>query len=213
MSSANARPDPSRSFSQENAPQVIVRAGKTFVCSACGTMVEIPADVVGQLVLATSHPPQDEPATREASNPAESPQPSPTLHTERNQDVAVVTSPRSAEQNPRPKRPQQPKRTSFVGETIDGLRVPASQELDRALAWGSFHLKMLDRQGSEIKRLQKLLKQRSSGRTSCPRPPAPVKEIIVEEACDLIPGATQEHAQADLGVAPVWDTEKERGPP
>ncbi len=32
-------------------PQVVVRAGKTFVCMACGTLVEIPADVVGQYVL------------------------------------------------------------------------------------------------------------------------------------------------------------------
>ncbi len=36
--------------------EVVVRAGKTFLCTSCGTLVEVPADVVGQLVM-TPDPP------------------------------------------------------------------------------------------------------------------------------------------------------------
>ena len=50
-------------------PQVVVRAGKSFVCMACGTLVEIPADVVGQYVLV----PPGEAAAEDRSEDASSP--------------------------------------------------------------------------------------------------------------------------------------------
>ncbi|MFN3151069.1 hypothetical protein [Bremerella sp.] len=176
------QPEPSGSFSEENAPQVVVRAGKHYVCSSCGTLVEIPAEVVGQLVLAAAPSPQEE-----ASPPTPPQAPS-----------TVIAAP--SPQPPRPKRPSKPQRPSFVGETIDGLRVPSANELDRALAWVSFHLRVLDRQGSEIKRLQKAIEDRN--------PP-------VQQASDR--RAQAEPAQQDASSEPQpsqnHTDQQERGPP
>ena len=168
MSSSTApQPDPSGSFSTENATQVVVRADKYFLCTACGTLVEIPEEVVGQLVLQVAH--------REPEAKAETPKAKP---------KPVVTETQSKEaptprpmQRPQPLRPQPPRRKTFAGETIDGLRVPSGPELDRALKWVSFHLRVLDRQKQEVTRLRKLLKDRSQGAcqavTQPPKPEPP----------------------------------------
>lgn len=117
---------------------MFVRAGKRFVCGACGTLVEIPDDAVGQLVSAIEPAPQK--TSESKSRPASVPS-------------ATKASPEITPQ-PKPKLPL-PRKT-FVGKVIDGLRVPSGVQLDRALAWVAFHLKVLDRQGAEKKRLQKL---------------------------------------------------------
>lgn len=175
-------------------PQVVVRADKYYVCSSCGTLVEIPAEVVGQLVLAASE-------TEEVPPTVVSPQPEP-----------------KPKEPPRPKRPKQPTTVSFVGETIDGLRVPSAKELDRALNWVSFHLRVLDQQGSELKRLEKLLKQRAPSGVSCPRPRGHAKAVKSQQTTTTSRDAHQKHAHEDVGMAPdshgaQRGNENERGPP
>lgn len=168
--SAHAQPDSSGSFSPENAPQVVVRAGKTFICSSCGTLVEVPPEVVGQLVL-VANPSKPE---RECST----------------KPVEAKPAPKAA----RPAQPKRPKRESFVGQMIDGLRVPSAEQLDRAFAWVSFHLRLLDRQGAEVKRLEQLVEIKSS----VPEPPPPQ---CAEDPCE------------PTGKTPASGPAKERGPP
>ncbi len=60
--------------SHDDTPQVVVRAGKTFLCTACGTLVEIPADVVGQYVLVApskASPPEATSSRNTASDTAQ----------------------------------------------------------------------------------------------------------------------------------------------
>ncbi|WDI43116.1 hypothetical protein [Bremerella sp. P1] len=201
MSSASQQPEKSGSRSQENVPQVVVRAGKTFLCSSCGTLVEVPADVVGQLVVAVGHSPQD------------SSEGAPVVQQERAVDDTPERSTGQKSRPARPARPKQPTRDSFTGQTIDGLRVPSSQELDRALAWVSFHLKVLDRQGSEIKRLKKLLKQQPTAQVPCPRSAGHAKKVTLQETHEFPGQRLQEHAQADQGMAANRDNQHKRGPP
>ncbi|QDU78146.1 hypothetical protein Pan97_52280 [Bremerella volcania] len=203
MSSTPAQTDRRGSLSPESGPQVVVRAGKTFVCSACGTLVEVPADVVGQLVLAVDPSPQDEPVETEPEGRV------PAKAKTRPSRPKKIRPARPS----RPKRPEQPERVSLVGEIIDGLRVPSGKQLDRALAWVSFHLKVLDRQGSELKRLQKLLKQRSMDRVPRSSPLGRAKEVAAEVSIGTLAGTKPRHAHADLGVAPTVGNTKERGPP
>ncbi|MFN3148601.1 hypothetical protein [Bremerella sp.] len=233
MSSSHAQPDPRGSFSTENAPQVVVRAGKTFVCSACGTLVEIPAEVVGQLVLAANPSPQQLPGIPPGSPPDDKPAPKEASQTtaSTSPDRSAVASDRPARSRsydapqaqqtlraPRPRRPKQPFRESFVGQTIDGLTVPSAGELDRALKWVSFHLRVLDRQGSEIKRLKKLLKQRPTIPVPRPSPLGRASDADSREPVSPMDGAPMGHAQADVSMAPTDNdaargSAKERGPP
>ncbi|WDI44611.1 hypothetical protein [Bremerella sp. P1] len=220
MSSAHVQPNPvapGGAFSAENTPQVVVRAGKTYVCSACGTLVEIPADVVGQLVIAVTpeaeNKPVDaaseeqEPGRTEAAQEKSSPSHPVTAEVCTRPSTAKTTRPS------RPGRPKQPKRVSFADEMIDGLRVPTAGQLDRALAWVSFHLKVLDRQGSEIKRLRKLLKQRSTIDVPRPSLTGRAQKATREGPSSRVGSARQRHAPADLSVAPDVDNKTQRGPP
>jgi len=198
-SSASAQPDPRGSFPEGNAPWVVVRAGKTYLCSSCGTLVEVPADVVGQLVIALNPAQPEEPSPEEPIAPTPSASSESTDHAD---DQAVSASiitqaprpngPKRASgsrcDRPRPARPRRPKAprmSSRRGQMIDGLRVPTAKELDRALAWVSFHLKVLDRQGSELNRLKKQIKKRSQPEQGAPQPLA-----------------RETHAHADVGMAP-----------
>ncbi|QDU75297.1 hypothetical protein Pan97_23270 [Bremerella volcania] len=199
MSQAHAPSDPCGSFPKGNAPQVVVRAGKTFVCSACGTLVEIPADVVGQLVITVGPPPPDPPDAELASRENQT-----LAQTSRSTSQCKKTRP------PQPRRPQQPAPTAFAGEIIDRLRVPSAKQLDRAFGWVSFHLQVLDRQGSEIKRLRNLLKQR---RVPCPRPRGHVDEVAVQAPVAPSPQQQARYAHEDVSMAPAIDNAKERGPP
>ncbi|MEW4565732.1 hypothetical protein AB1K70_24635 [Bremerella sp. JC770] len=200
------QPDPSGSFSPENAPQVVVRAGKHYVCSACGTLVEIPAEVVGQMVLM---PQQDSPA-EEVPPPENDGQRSNTLPPPGFVDASTTTAApkrtrshstqsKSISQPSRPalpKRPKRPPAVHYVGQSMDGLIVPSAQQLGRALAWVSFHLKVLDRQGSELQRLKKVQKRRCRRNRQTPKKhPLP------------------RHAHADEGMAPKPESMPKRGPP
>ena len=220
--SSHAQPDPGGSFSSENGPQVVVRAGEYFVCSACGTMVRLPAEVVGQLVLTAAPTPEKQPvaATPEREEPARSmPHAAVSPQADQVSVKATATVRRPSKARPsRPRRPQQPQRVSLAGEMIDGLRVPSGDELDRALAWVSFHLRVLDRQGSEIARLQKLLKEQAADKGRSPLPHTDVENACQEQtqAPSDLPRAP--HAQEDLGVVPEADHKSERdanerGPP
>ncbi|WDI42592.1 hypothetical protein [Bremerella sp. P1] len=217
MSSPSPQPEQHGAFLSEHAPQVVVRAGKTFVCSSCGVLIEIPEDVVGQLVVAVGPSSQEPPVAEEPVDAAPSQDEaalaasSPTQPVLANGAARVATAPKH--RPPRPKRPQAPKPNGFAGETIDGLRVPSSHELDRALAWVSFHLKVLDRQGSEIKRLQKLLKKQATGPVPKPSPLGRVAEVSREAPIDHGSSVSPSHAHADLVAAPAMDHQSERGPP
>ncbi|MFN3152644.1 hypothetical protein [Bremerella sp.] len=198
-----------------NAPQVVVRAGKTFVCSSCGTLVEIPAEVVGQLVLAAAPASQDMPgggSPPEVKEPAQNEperrerQAQPTLTQQPSRQTASA-KPRTQ----RPKRPQRPQPELFTGTMIDGLRVPSGQQLDRALKWVSFHLRVLDRQSGEIKRLQTLLKQPPPSRVPRPSPLGRASETQSSTRPEQKPQPNQEHAHEDVSMAPESQTNKPKG--
>ncbi|QDU74692.1 hypothetical protein Pan97_17050 [Bremerella volcania] len=198
MSAVHQQPTESRSRSTQRAPQVVVRAGKTFLCSACGTLVQVPEDVVGQLVIAVERSTED-PYRREeraSVEPSHDVPPQP-------RSTPAKTCP------PRPGRPKRPAPDGRAAQIIDGLRVPLAGELDRALAWVSFHLKVLDRQGSEVKRLKKLLKQSMS----CSRSRGHAKEPAARRSHGPVSHALERHAQADLDVSPGVDDAHQRGPP
>ena len=246
-SSTHRQPELQGAFSNKHAPQVVVRAGKTFVCSACGTLVEIPKEVVGQLVLAAAPASSEEQSRGETTEVAPSPTDSSQHQPPINKTTGVpcsrprghakeVTPKESARSAPgakqshahadvgmapvstRPKRPRSPARECFVGQTIDGLTVPSAHQLDRALAWVSFHLRVLDRQGSETQRLRKLLKQRSNSGAPCPRPRGPASEVPVHDPVKPAGNPNPKHAPEDFGVATEADYKRERdanerGPP
>ncbi|QDU77651.1 hypothetical protein Pan97_47230 [Bremerella volcania] len=205
MSTTHHLPKANGAFSRENKPQVVVRAGKHYVCSSCGTMVEIPADVVGQLVIAIDPAPK-----------VEEPQQQPSTPVSKNADVSIGNSDDAAVERRStlfaPAKPvaKRPKQKRFVGEMIDGLKVPSAGRLDRALAWVTFHLKVLDRQGSEIKRLKKLLKKES---VPCPRPHGHAMKVAGHESRRPCRQEQASHAHEDVGMSPNTDPAKERGPP
>ncbi|QDU73637.1 hypothetical protein Pan97_06350 [Bremerella volcania] len=180
MSSSPAQPKTSDQRSTERRSQVVVRAGRHYVCSACGTWVEIPADVVGQWVIAVDSSPQpDQPsqgdppqedAEKEGASvdkpqvPANTPRwasswVSPNGGGGRATSASCFAPITQRPKPARPRRPKTPLRDSYTGQTIDGLIVPAAAKLDRALSWVTFHLTVLDRQGTEFNRLRKLLKK------------------------------------------------------
>lgn len=221
MSSAHAaQSETARSVSAENAPQVVVRAGKYFVCTACGTLVELPPEVIGQLVITADssqpHEPIDPSSSREQSTEELSQQTneakentrtatrsdsskSDTVHASTSSLRTCATKP------PRPKRPKQPGPRSYVGEMIDGLRVPSAGELDRAFNWVSFHLMVLDRQNSEIKRLQKQCQQRTIKRA------ASTKET--QTSADVSEPNFANEVQASKCSSPTKPKPKGREPP
>jgi len=152
----------SHASSGQSNPQVVVRAGKYFLCSACGTMVQVPEDVVGQLVTtfaATSRElPEQAPTAEQAPSEQE-----PVAET-----IAATTPPTASVAAKTKAKTSSRVRLHF--ERIDGLVVPTSKQLDRALAWVSFHLKVLDRQGTELHRLKKQCQRCQASQVPCPRP-------------------------------------------
>ena len=197
MSASNQTPAKNGALSSESKPQVVVRAGKTYVCSSCGTLVEIPADVVGQLVLAVEPDSPEKPGK-------DPPAPAATA------SDRAVSSPPLNRMMPRPKRPKQPKRDVFVGELIDGLRVPSADQLDRALKWVSFHLRVLDRQGSEIKRLTKLLDDR---KVPCLPPRGHAQDATKQPRPEPSRQPEASHAHEDVSMSPDVSNKNQRGPP
>jgi len=147
MSSAHDPPEPGSKSATAPQPQVVVRAGKYFICTACRTLVELPPDVVGQLVGIAEHA-LEEIATPDAAKRSATTTIEPT---------AEVPPKRNSSKR-KPPKPNQP--ACLTGQTIDGLRVPSGKQLGIAMSWVSFHLKVLDRQGSEFDRLRKRRKKR-----------------------------------------------------
>lgn len=191
MSSSHAHPTPATpggASSSGNAPQVVVRAGKTFICTACGTLVEVPADIVEQFVLvppeeakspSRPQPPAEEPTTAEAPPEATlSPEYSETTGANGSATIAersatITDNPAQARSRPRrPRRPNAPDRTHLTGQTIDGLVVPSAAKLDRAFSWVSYQFMVLDRKNSEFERLKKLLKKHAPKKSRAPCPEA-----------------------------------------
>lgn len=256
MSTPNEQPECSGKLSTESQPQVVVRAGKYYVCSACGTMVEIPADVVGQLVFAVDPSPQAHDSPQREPQPSDPPEPAsmpaqpsspvsthhsggrarPVAHTTQatkswGQDTATVGQQQHA-RPPRPRRPKAPQRPLYAGQTIDGLVVPTASSLDRAIAWVTFHLTVLDRQGNEFNRLKKLLKnlrrqqQQGSGTSHrshnpssgtknkqqvlSPRPGRHRKNTPIRKRAGLLKRNQRSHAHADARMAPRLKTFRTR---
>ncbi len=201
MNPANPSPaNASGASSHEDAPQVVVRAGKTYVCTACGTLVEIPADVVDQYVLVPPETSPGQPTTNEAPS-EDKPSEAATLEeanatsnastpTHRSsagrQHKSISTaapSKRTGSANtqtnqsrpPRLKRPKHPAAGRYAGRLIDGLTVPTAAQLDRAVAWVCYQLKVLDQQATEIKRLKRQLKK-------CQRNTSP-RSSVAREQC------------------------------
>lgn len=237
MSTHPAQHESPGAHSRENAPRVIVRAEKYLLCTACGTLVEIPADVVGQLALVVD--PSPSPSNSElppilANAPPHSPasdaqpQPSPSNSSQPPATIPAGSSfatapvslaerrPRSTSQTsrpPRPKRPASPQRKSFQGKIIDGLAVPSGRQLDRALAWVTFHLKVIDRQGSELQRIKKLLKKSTSPEAPCPPPSGQAKPPSDQQPPPQQPRAQESHTHEAEAMAPRAPSLQERGPP
>ncbi|WP_207398779.1 hypothetical protein, partial [Bremerella alba] len=124
---------------------------------------------------------------------------------------------------------------------IDGIRVPSAQEMDRALAWVSFHLKLLGLQGGEVRRLRKRLKKHGQAERLAPRTthvrghrPSNTKKARVQRVPRLClreyaktslavnrasqtASESQSHAHEDVSIAPEKRPQSspatERGPP
>jgi len=173
-----------------NIPQVVVRAGKTYVCSACGTLVEIPAEFVGQIMMAPECSEEREPPTNDDA-PAE---PSP------KKPAGGYPSP--AKDSPR--RSFSPKACP-ERERIDGLIVPTTGEMERLLAWIDYRLKRID----ALKRLEEQLSRQKTAPMPRRRPHRPAKRVPLRRRA----AATRRHAHADVSMAPEFAPAKERGPP
>ncbi|MEW4561055.1 hypothetical protein AB1K70_00925 [Bremerella sp. JC770] len=195
MYSAHDPPEPGSKSATTPQPQVIVRAGKYFICTACRTLVEVPPDVVGQVVGIAAH------ALEEVATPSAAKQSS------------TVSEKPAAEAPPKRKPPKPPQRTKpacLAGQAIDGLRVPSGKQLGLAIGWVSFHLKVLDRQGSEFDRLRKPRKKRRVQPVSMSHSPA--------QAAGATARPPTGHAHAPVDPAsdasrPEPPPSQQRGPP
>ncbi len=237
--------------SHESQPQVIVRAGKTFVCLACGTLVEIPAEFVDQfeLVPAAAAPANSKgglssgPSANNASSEDASPDKPTQEETPQTQELPArrppsptavddVPSPKRRKPSFRPKHNQQLPRLNFAGQQIDGLTVPTAGQFDRAFAWVSYQLKVLDRKHTEFAGLKKLLRKQKKQQTQSPRPPRPTKPTTAPVPSESDGPAKPSHAHEDVSMAlgmvrsqdetrtlaemrapPEIDRETKRGPP
>ncbi len=209
------------------SPQVVVRAGKHYVCSACGTLIEIPADVAEQYILVAPSNPQTDtakpPITRKQTTPSSaSPCPSSTAKEQAGSESPLQHTPAqplpasshrpthsqetSSRGSTRPtsRRTRLVSRPIFAGKRIDGLHVPTGKQLDGAFKWISFQLKVLDRKDSEIKQLKKLLRQQAARPKPRGRPQPAGKESDNQAAIKRKRRAAIEHAHADVGKAPAY---------
>ena len=223
--STTTQPEMQGADSTENVPQVVVRAGKYYMCSACGTLVEIPADVIDQFeipVQPVSKEPQ--PSEPQTSDPPQyqSTQNQPPLQT--SPAAAKCDKPASTQFSQSPKAPPlskgQPlrRRVRLAGKIIDGLRVPSASQLDRAFSWVTYQLKVVDQKNSEIKRLKKLLKANAKFASSCPRPRDHENSNEQNTSAGSECRAKPTHAHALVSMAPQrskgpTNPAKERGPP
>ncbi|PQO39236.1 hypothetical protein C5Y96_05095 [Blastopirellula marina] len=226
MSSPSAQPNPDGTFSPENLPQAFVRAGKVYLCSSCGTLVEIPADVVGKLGWAEQQLPK-QPSAEDGATGEASSQGCVRVMPDFSFPVRTPAPPAATQQRPKrppqPQRPQKPTLPTWAGKAVDGIPVPTGKHLDQAFKWITYHLKVIDRQESELKRLKKLLKTErrkteSTIRVPCPRPRGRASGATTADPRKPSVQPIEEYAQADLGVAPgvlsgISSEASERGPP
>jgi len=189
MSAPNA---PSNSIlpSGDNTPQVVVRAGKTYVCSACGTLVEIPAEFVGQIMMAPECSEERELPNNEHA-PAEL---SPKKPAGGYASLAKDSPRRSLSPKDRPAR-----------ERIDGLIVPTTAEMERLLNWIDYRLKRL----SGLKQWEQQLTRQKTARMPRRHPRRPAKRVPLRRPI----GTLHKHAHEDVSMAPEFAPAKERGPP
>jgi len=206
-----------------SAPQVVVRAGKTWVCSACGVLVEVPPELVGQMVIVPEEAEQPEPAAASLADEVASREEAPPA------EVGADTAPcaRQAEGNSpaarlrRPKRPRWPAEVSSPRERIDGLIVPTTQEMDRLWAWVSYRLKQLDllKQQENVLHQSPAKRRRPQGRTAPKRlvsgnpPRRHAEKVPLRKRKDPLPGQPARHAYADVSMAPELNKKQGRGPP
>ncbi len=152
MSQFKQPPDPP-------APEVIVRAGKTFVCLACGTLVEIPAEYVGQMVTVPAASAEAARPKPVAPQPVATPEkPSSETSAQGKPTAADAASANTTRKKPSPAQAAR-RRPNYINHIIDGLVVPSGRQLDRAVAWVCFRLKTLERQDDEIRQLKRLLRK------------------------------------------------------
>ncbi len=319
--SPHARRQPRGAAPARHAPQVVVRAGKTYACTACGVLVQLPDDLEGEWVLAgpatvestadrgpvgggpltsasvagelvTGEPFANEPALSKSADdkPSDSvssdresgdselgdrePGDSEPIHHESvDRDLPREQPPRNDSANDPPvtrpggattdegsggtiaqrrgnregnfvpdrglagsirtgrgsqrtsagkirsarwKRPEHGSCRQFIGEMIDGLKVPSAGQLDRAFKWVGYRLAVLDQKCREAARLKKLLKQNAQG-TQAGSSPSGKRAAREGSAC--VSGAQNARpAQADLVAVPdiktsPMDQANERGPP
>jgi len=207
MSANQAHPNPvppGGGLSKQSPPQVVVRAGKVYACAACGTLVEIPADVVGQLVGAVE--PSEDPSSACLSKEEEPSSP------EEVHDVATVatespsrSSRSSAVSSARSNRAERTPPQALGRERIDGLIVPTTQEMERLLAWIDYRLQQL----SHLRQLERQL---------TPQKAQPVPRRRQRRQTNKVPlrrsmGERRRHAHEDVSMAPSVGQAKERGPP
>ncbi len=191
----HAQPENQGASSSDAAPKVVVRAGKTYLCSACGTLVEIPEEFVGQFVVVPQQSPSTDKPQEPEQRPKEAPLTSPKDHeaeppatiktgSKRKGSAArAASSSRASAAAPRlgsPRldsphassgqgnRPRRPRRPSYAGRSIDGLPVPTARQLDRAFAWVVSQLQVLDQQETQLKQLRKKLKRKRCARREPP---------------------------------------------
>jgi len=204
MSATNApyNPEPpGGGFSTESAPQVIVRAGETFVCSACGALVEVPAEVVGQMIVPVQ---QIEPPAAEPSPPAREPGP-----TVRSGESPSPSAPAPKVRPPRPVRPRQPLHMDDQPERIDGLVVPTTKQIERLLAWIEYRLGRL----SALQQIEKQLDRQKPQRVRGARPRRHAKQVPLRQRYGKRKFTKPTHAHDDVGMAPKTENLHQRGPP
>jgi len=200
MSSPNAPHNPV-------PPQVVVRAGKTFVCSACGTLVEIPEEYVGRLVVPPQarpdQPPHADARPEEASTTVD---PTSCASTDRTKhEVASSNQPPRSKTSTRATRVRRIRPADPSRERIDGLIVPTPRELHRVLAWIEYRLHRLE----VLKQLEKQFTSPSPPGAPTRRPRRPRKRVPLRQPITTL----EKHAHADVGMAPSAHSKKERGPP
>jgi len=185
-------------LSTESAPQVVVRGGETFVCLACGVMIRLPDDVVGQVVLPVEASPRPEPTS--TSTGQEEPA---------REGAAEATSPPAMErpqpcERPKTQTPhlEQLPQVAPARERIDGLVVPTTRELERLLAWIDYrltrlgHLQRWEKQLTPPKaRRRKATFAHATASGSEHRPRSAAKKVPLRQRMP------KEHSHAELGRA------------
>ncbi len=124
--------------SRKNAPQVVVRAGKTYACTACGVLVELPDDLEGEwvLVAAEAAPDRmpDEPASAESASAECSPAES--APAERSSSASTSTQSPSTEQSTERSTEEPAREAAVVADDSMEKQHAAGQSASAAVSRG-----------------------------------------------------------------------------